>query len=76
MYVYEKWMAVIGEEQLLRLDPMYVYNTYRICGNHFNDDDNYTNNRLIKDAIPTRNLPPHQDNSLQITTGMEILVFL
>nr|CAI5843882.1 unnamed protein product [Callosobruchus analis] len=57
MSVFEQSINIVGNEAIRILDPIAVYNNYRVCHAHLTEDDNYTNNRLEKDAVPTVNLP-------------------
>ncbi|CAH1980459.1 unnamed protein product, partial [Acanthoscelides obtectus] len=60
MYVFVQWMDCIGNEAVRDMDPITVYNGYRVCHAHFTEEDNYGNNRLRKDAVPSLNLPDQQ----------------
>ncbi|CAH2007863.1 unnamed protein product [Acanthoscelides obtectus] len=60
MYVFVQWVDCIGNEVVRDIDPITVYNRYRVCHAHFTVEDNYGNNRLRKDAVPSLNLPDQQ----------------
>ncbi|CAH1966458.1 unnamed protein product, partial [Acanthoscelides obtectus] len=60
MYVFVQWVDCIGNEAVRDIDPITVYNRYRVCHAHFTVEDNYGNNRLRKDAVPSLNLPDQQ----------------
>nr|CAH7720854.1 unnamed protein product [Callosobruchus chinensis] len=57
LQMFKLWMNCIGNKILQHLDPIEVYNNYRVCHAHFSEGDEYTNNRLRKDAVPSLNIP-------------------
>ena len=53
---FNQWMKVVANEKLFNMDVMQVYNTYRVCGNHFTIHDKSTNLSLKQTAIPSQEL--------------------
>nr|CAH7763511.1 unnamed protein product [Callosobruchus chinensis]CAH7769410.1 unnamed protein product [Callosobruchus chinensis] len=71
MTIFKLWMNCIGNKILQHLDPIEVYNNYRVCHAHFSEGDEYTNNRLRKDAVPSLNIPnPQIYSSIEQIVGM------
>ncbi|KAF2887009.1 hypothetical protein ILUMI_19164, partial [Ignelater luminosus] len=57
MTLFNKWMTLCGNERLSEITPEKVYNNYRICKLHFTNEDFIANNKLNKQAYPSKNLP-------------------
>ena len=54
---FQIWIQLISNEKLSEMDPMRVFNNFRVCHEHFTIDDKASNMYLQRTAIPSRNLP-------------------
>ncbi|XP_050512206.1 uncharacterized protein LOC126888196 [Diabrotica virgifera virgifera] len=55
--LFDKWVSVIGNPELLEKTPEKVYVNSRVCAYHFAPGDFGRNNRLKWNVFPTVNLP-------------------
>ncbi|VEN58886.1 unnamed protein product, partial [Callosobruchus maculatus] len=74
--VFRQWINCIGNEAISHLEPVAVYNNYRVCHAHFTEDDTYTNNRLKKTAVPSVNLPEPQICQMVKANWYVIILYL
>lgn len=51
------WVQKSGNNKLLNKSADVIYNSYLICDKHFENSYKVSFKRLIKDAVPTLNLP-------------------
>ncbi|XP_041968579.1 zinc finger protein 26-like isoform X2 [Aricia agestis] len=49
---FSAWKAVLSEESK-RKDDMYIYNTYKLCNKHFEENYLSLNKQLTRKAVPT-----------------------
>uniref|UniRef100_A0A2C9GK43 Bleomycin hydrolase n=1 Tax=Anopheles arabiensis TaxID=7173 RepID=A0A2C9GK43_ANOAR len=55
---FRRWLALINNPRLFRLDPLNVFKSVRVCRRHFGPDCfNGVCRNLLPTAIPTLNLP-------------------
>ncbi|KAL3278437.1 hypothetical protein HHI36_013758 [Cryptolaemus montrouzieri] len=62
--LFQRWVAVCCNENLLRKTPEQVYNNSRVCKLHFLTSDFGPNNKLKKNSIPSLNMPALDEKRL------------
>ena len=51
------WIQLIDNPKLGQMDPIRVYNNFRVCHQHFTIDDKSSNKLLKHTTVPSQNLP-------------------
>lgn len=54
---FSAWIDALATPKLWHINRMQLYNNFRVCRQHFSNEDLATNNRLQKIAVPSKNLP-------------------
>ncbi|CAG9833278.1 unnamed protein product [Diabrotica balteata] len=55
--LFNQWVHLVGDKNLLDKDPQKVYTSNRVCSIHFKAEDFGPNNRLKTGVLPSINLP-------------------
>ncbi|XP_072398747.1 uncharacterized protein [Diabrotica undecimpunctata] len=77
--LFDKWVSVIGNPELLEKTPEKIYANNRVCSYHFAQCDFTLNHKLKQNVFPTVNLPATDVNVLQNvnptpSTSKEVLI--
>lgn len=54
---YNKWVELTGNAKLYDVEPMRVYENYRVCHSHFTDDSKSANMYIKRTSLPSLLLP-------------------
>lgn len=59
---FAEWIRLVCNPKLFDMDPLRVYNNYRVCHKHFRVEDKLTNMYLKRTTVPFQNLPVQHGN--------------